>query len=465
MSKIRKGVITERFCDDSIVDGVVGYPNGLFYLATLVPGKYQNLFGVFVNTLVDAFSAVIVFFALSEFSDYNSELNKYLLVIVFYCNPLFFTYESRIQGLKSRALGEFFFLITFLILLNDFSLLFKIIISIPLIFLLFFFSQFAVQVYLVSALGLVLFKQYAPLGALVVVSLLDFILKFVFDFSIINRVLLSRYHHTRWYIKQYRQGFLTFKNSFQSLYKSIIELNLKKICDDVFYNNSFILVVISLLPLVVLFPDTVDLRTEQNLDFIFLVTILIFSFFLFSFGVFKVWGSSERYVRYAMPFLLLSFTFKNLNVESVVISLSFSFIIIAIMYLHLNFNNILSALKSDNIIKKVSNVVEYLDKLDVHSNIYAIHPMTSYLLSSQVCNNKVKFLYPFILRTKDGFDYMNSILPNYSLPEINLEALAEYNIHLVVVDIQSYPNIAEYSKLKFKLDFADSNYIVLRINE
>jgi len=304
------------------------------------------------------------------------------------------------------------------------------------------------------------------------IPLVFLIVLYFFNISKVKEITIHKLNHFIWYYNNYEgttAGKLNKIKDILNLPKYLIKDKFKFFI-ILIRDNSFTSLLIlnpSLVLLVILFYENQTFLNQYDIyNFCFFILVsTIVTFFITSFKPFLILGQSERYMEYALPFVILLITFfidnnnlDNIFIIIILIQLFILFIIFLLkkkIYKNSNFKEIM------NDHKEVIRNIEILENTK-KKNILCVPSKLSFSFSQ--LNKNFFYYYPWVTQNLkiDGFKYMKEDSDRLYLPIKKIEKLFEkYSIDYVIIK-NSLLN--KYDLTKYKKIFSNRSFDVFKIN-
>jgi hypothetical protein len=465
--------------DKSIFPLILYYPPLHYYFISLFKKQNRYLIGSLLNLIYDAISTIIIYIFTQYYFSYYFNMNdvaaNYALVssALFIFSPLITPIHARIQGLKTRSLGTLVSIIYFISLYcfikeeNYLFFVFSILIGL----LSFTCSQMAYQNITFISITLSLISlSIKPIIILILIILISLLIP---NFNIFD-IILHKYKHFKWYIKNLNDSPIRERGNIKSLIKSFNLIKNKKYLSafiELLIHNPIIIALLSAPHIFYIISDQLikgDINTIMNSNFSLASYLALSGFIIFlvtSIKPFIVAGESERYLECVHPFFTLVFIHiysSNLDFYKIIFVFLLMNIIIIITNLIIIERNRyyynLYQINNDNI----EDLLTFINNHNIKEKSIATDPpKLAFLLSTHIKGQNLKFLYGFGDDLKNGWEWMNNYFDSYNELKSDLNWYKTHSgIHYIVV-YKKYINSNKYKDYKIIYSTDSFNVILL----
>ena len=457
----KKGRIRYDIHDAINFDGFFPRPALFHYLISRFPRKYWRLFAVLLNISFDVLSGwIVLVLSFLMLSDNKSIADPWTFSIlglfIFYSTPLLLPISARLKATNNRTMGLFITTCYFLCL--HYSQYY------PILYLALFVFLYLSLIASTFAFQSIVF--FTPLVCLIggsYVQLLfvaiGFILLYFLPFTQVKSIVDFKWQHIKHYNQNLKNSNSTKDRRF--LINSFVFLfapnGLTK-KQRLFLYDAPLLILIYSLPFLLIFVKWIfndldwtilqagKLRDGSLQSFCIIMGISSFILFvLTSIGKGKIFGESERYFEFSLPFLTALFVvlleFNNPLDFVLVSSLIFFQIGITVFVHFLSINNSLPSLFFFRQDPEVEEIVQWLSEHSPSANVATVPIRFGRALSSQQLysdNVRCKFYYQMIApkgKIKEGWDRYRSEVYNKNTFKISPTTLKErYGVELMIVN-------------------------------
>lgn len=452
----------------SFLPGYLAYPILLHKIINLFPGKPSHKKSITASICFDCASTLLIF----EFAVYALSLPKFtafLLGLAFTLAPPFISLTARIQGGGARTFGLLIFL-TFILIGNvtPDRPVFVIPLLVIAVLIAVHSSQFATQAIIFTSTVLPFFGIYIYACAV----LIGILWILFFDKVGKMQLLSTFYWHKRYYIKHER----LVGNDLPTVRRNnFLHLPFSGKCFDSTKLRSFFY----LSPIWTLL---------QNFGYIYLIVLLghghfmayIYTMIIIATATFfwplSVYGSSERYLEYGIPFVFLGIAEAGAPHEHLFILIILSVVFISFQYFllfrgwslisqkkKLFFNN----LSLGRTIKKVPMgknllVVPVKDSLKCFQFIQKRNIKTFYMVHSISREVGMDVFIPYVASSglyPKSLRYFYNSGVNYFLLRMDSTRIGDKSL------TEWYKDLAVRESLRLKLMYENSRYCLFELSE
>lgn len=466
--------LTNQDITNSVIDGKRGYPILHHYFVSLFPKKAWVVVAKTLNITYELVLIVFLYYVTNNvFQDKTLSGFTYgfWAILLFSTMPVLFPVTARLKAMGGRVVGSLpvFF---YLLLLFYFTETNNYLIFIPMFIfgvLIILLSQFAFQFFFLFNIVFSIFTlNFFPLYILIFIL----ILAFLFPKLGIKDIISFKIAHIKWYLKSQEGTSVEKRNKVIEIFllPKYLFLNVKRFLKIVFYDNSYINVIlffpliIYLLVYYVFAIDIIKTPLIQYIDELILSTLIIF--FLTSHRPLIILGEAERYLEFLSPFVSIYFVYLlNIGVESMNNLMIFLLIHISIIMLSFIVSNRKTILNNFKLAPNESyyTMIDYLHK-QLNLNILTIPIKDSFRISVDLPENN--YYYRHINQDNTGFDYFSKETKNLSVPIDNWYYFYErYSIDTVIVDKEFLSQLKDSDRSKFILIFENTNYLIYKYHD
>jgi len=473
---------------DSLIEGFFGYPKLQYYLISRFPQKLWGIIGNISNIGYDCFAIVLVYYLSTIFFS-NLETSEIIfgirpamwVALLYSTTPILLPVTGRLKGVKARTLGGLFSLLYFVTFgaayVAGHSYLYAATIIAGILAML--SSAFALQNIAFMCLCLsVFYFDWVPLSVFLITLLAGLGIPKVG----INKILLHKLNHYRWYVRNYEGSPAEGRNSLRDilLLPKYLFVQPIKFLNLVFEKITPVIALYSVPGLFILayyiFTDPNSLGLLLSNDVTKYASIMVSgSIIVFIFTSIKpllFLGQAERYFEYSAPFLNFLFVFyvikTELSTNILFLLLLFHLCVILVAFVYSMGYEIIEAFQPLSSIDKKNDLVHFLNNLDKDLRILTIPLKFSFALSHQMQNPKARFYHMFVSRDHEGFEYMEEDLVKYNWPRPDwLYFKQKYGVNMIVVLKKALRNAREHG-LNYELNqknciFENTEYAIYRL--
>ncbi len=436
-------------------EGYFPRPALFHYLVSRFPKKLWRFTAVFLNIFFDILTGWIVFgMTIYLIYDGKNAVDMSLLsMIVFYTSPLLLPVTARLKATNNRTMGLFFatcfFIAFYLSLDNPYYYIALILFA----YLCIIGSTFALQAILFfTPLLCLCLGNFVPLAILIVsIAVLWFL-----PFTGVKGILIFKWKHILMYNRNLKTSNSTKSRKLliNTLLLFFAPNGLTKKLRLFLYDAPLTILLYSVPFIPILFVLVFKHPYVTSFSFyLFKIEAVGYCFamlccactlfFITSVGKGKIFGESERYFEFALPFLVAFFVAFSSEVYEnifIVFAIVFAQIGITVLIHFLSMNHAIPSILYFKQNKEVDEIVDWLSKNTPQAKIATIPIRFGRALSSQQLyteNVRCKFYYQMIMdqsNLKDGFrEFENEVykksLLNISPSELHLK----YGIDLMIV--------------------------------
>jgi hypothetical protein len=290
----------------------LNYPWMMHLFISFFPKKFNMFFERFFNPFLDSLFTLFLYGITFNITDSNTQ--ALIVTILYIFTPAMFTTLSsgpRIKSFTPRLFGEIvgvmMFIFEYLYFVNDNYI--YLVLAIIFAEFAYLSSKFTVQA--IVFISIILFLFTFDIEYLVVLFS-GFLLSIILSRGKYLEVLKQQLQHLKWYFIRNIQGKMSVsdRNSFKILIEYFKTKIYKKIVSTLLFHNTFI-IVLTRFPLVYLALYFIYESYNTNgilelLDYFIISSFIIF--FISSLKWFLFIGEAERYLNYAVFFVLLKVT-------------------------------------------------------------------------------------------------------------------------------------------------------------
>jgi len=464
--------------DDGTIKSSFGYPALHYVIVSLFPKDWQTRIGILLSPIYDSLTAVglyagavYVFAHELNFDPSHARTLGILVAMLWVSSPILTPTTARLSGIKTRSLGSMLHFFTFASLsyayINESYIAY--VVAFAFFCLLVVGSQMALQGVVFTIIGLAII-YLDPFFFLILLAFI--VLACLVPVLGCREVLLTRWHHMRWYSKSVDHSPIKNRNRWADVFKigTYFKNNKEKFLDLLFNNNSVLIGIFTqgvvLIGIGIFFysaPDgyVANFVDQEYVKFGVGITLgSLVAFVVTSFRYFLFIGEAERYFDFSSPFMafiLVVGLSQSMEVGFVPTVMSLIMLQLALMFgtfLYIQRKTFKAKYAEPDQNKNLMSVGKIIhkiaDRID-EVRVVVFPSKYSFQLSSLFYRDNVKYLHIW-MRTKDGFDYMHKDFPEYFYPSHDIPSLMErHGVNCVVVDkgfLRNYPPFAKAIKGK-----------------